>query len=69
VATSNRVPEELAKASGIEFVPPSAQSMLSGIGHKFQLGRSGEPIRKRRGLPGATDFAKFLEVLKARCDV
>ncbi|KAL8305670.1 hypothetical protein RB597_003583 [Gaeumannomyces tritici] len=58
VASSNRVPEELERATGAVFTPPA-----NGLIGKLFGGRgSGE-------LYGATsDFAAFLEVLKARCD-
>jgi predicted ATPase len=59
VATSNRMPEELAKAAGITFESPARS--------RWQLGL-------RRGMGGGrytqhNEFAAFLEVLKARCEV
>ncbi|KAM0711728.1 hypothetical protein Q7P35_001096 [Cladosporium inversicolor] len=65
IATSNRMPEELAKAAGIEFAPPP--SRLESLG--WQLG-----LRRRSGgsdrmFGGQTEFAGFLDVLKARCEV
>ena len=61
IATSNRMPEELAKASGIEFQPPP--SRLESLGWQFGL-------RRRPGLhAGRNEFAAFLDVLKARCEV
>lgn len=69
IATSNRMPEELANASGIEFAaPPSSRLGLLGnrwglLGSKDQGGRS-ENI-----FAGNRDFTAFLEVLQARCEV
>ncbi|KAL8357915.1 hypothetical protein RB598_002617 [Gaeumannomyces tritici] len=58
VASSNRVPEELERATGAVFTPPA-----NGLIGKLFGGRG------RSELYGATsDFAAFLEVLKARCD-
>ncbi|KAH8671239.1 AFG1-like ATPase-domain-containing protein [Xylariales sp. PMI_506] len=62
IASSNRMPDELEKATGYEHVIP-----LTGgfIGRALGIG-------KRQGkveLFGSTsDFASFLEVLKARCE-
>ncbi|KAI1099246.1 AFG1-like ATPase-domain-containing protein [Jackrogersella minutella] len=62
VASSNRMPDELEKATGIDYVPPTTGGLLGQV-----LG-----LRKTRGkgeLFGSTsDFASFLEVLKARCE-
>ncbi|PTB68053.1 mitochondrial ATPase [Trichoderma citrinoviride] len=60
VASSNRMPEELQKATGIDYAPTSR-----GLMGKIFGGAS----RNRGELFGQTsDFAAFLEVLKARCD-
>ncbi|UKZ83351.1 hypothetical protein TrVFT333_011159 [Trichoderma virens FT-333] len=60
VASSNRMPEELQKATGIDYAPTSRGLM----GKIF-----GRATRNRGELFGETsDFAAFLEVLKARCD-
>ncbi|KAI1372892.1 AFG1-like ATPase-domain-containing protein [Hypoxylon crocopeplum] len=62
VASSNRMPEELEKATGTDYVPPPTGGLIGQV-----LG-----LRKPRGngeLFGSTsDFASFLEVLKARCE-
>ncbi|KAI0164534.1 AFG1-like ATPase-domain-containing protein [Hypoxylon sp. FL1284] len=62
IASSNRMPEELEKATGIEYVPPTTGGLISqALGLKASRGK-GE-------LFGSTsDFASFLEVLKARCE-
>lgn len=61
VASSNRMPEELEKATGIEYVPSTAGGLL---GQVLRLRGS----RGKGELFGSTsDFASFLEVLKARC--
>ncbi|KAL7816502.1 AFG1-like ATPase domain-containing protein [Trichoderma aethiopicum] len=60
IASSNRMPEELQKATGIDYAPTSR-----GLMGKIFGGAS----RNRGELFGQTsDFAAFLEVLKARCD-
>ncbi|ETS81445.1 hypothetical protein PFICI_06447 [Pestalotiopsis fici W106-1] len=62
VASSNRMPDDLEKASGFEYRPPTSGGLLSralGLGQKKGKGE----------LFGSTsDFANFLEVLKARCE-
>jgi peroxisome-assembly ATPase len=62
VASSNRMPEELEKATGSHYSPPATGGLIDQV---LGLGR-----RQARGeLFGQTsDFAYFLEVLKARCD-
>jgi protein AFG1 len=50
VATSNRLPDELAKAAGMEY----------GVG----VG-----MREGKGMPANMEFAGFLELLRARCEV
>lgn len=62
VASSNRMPDELEKATGTYGPPPPT----GGLVRSFFSGA----VRSRRGeLFGSTsDFAAFLEVLKTRCD-
>lgn len=60
VASSNRMPEELAKASGVEFAAMRARQ--GGIGGWMR--RSSENDRAAQ-----SDFGQFLEILKTRCDV
>jgi protein AFG1 len=64
IASSNRMPDELAKASGVEFAPPPKGSVVRnwlGLG----------PSSRRRGdiFAGNGEYVGFLEVLKARCEV
>lgn len=63
VASSNRMPDELEKATGTYGSPPPSTGGL--VRNLFGMG-----TQKQRGeLFGSTsDFAAFLEVLKARCD-
>lgn len=64
IATSNRMPEELAKAAGVEYMP-EPRSALDNVSSFLGYG-------SRRGhaeLAAATDFGAFLEVLKARCQI
>lgn len=70
IASSNRMPEELSKAAGKEFVatppPPTRFDSLRwklNLGSRYTNGRS-EAISRHDG-----EFAGFLEVLRARCDV
>ncbi|TKA27237.1 hypothetical protein B0A50_04574 [Salinomyces thailandicus] len=68
IATSNRMPEELAKATGMEDYPMPAPSRIESLGWQFGLRRRGS--RGGGGLfGGQNEFAKFLEVLKSRCEV
>ena len=69
IATSNRMPEELGKASGVEFSPPPfSQEKLFGRGTGL-LGRAQERRNSDYGPTEVGDSAKFLDVLKARCEV
>ncbi|TPX15846.1 uncharacterized protein E0L32_000180 [Thyridium curvatum] len=61
IASSNRMPEELEKATGVHYSPPPGGRIF---GHLIAMAR-----RSRGELYGQTsDFAAFLDVLKARCD-
>lgn len=70
IATSNRMPEELANASGIEFAAPPASS-LGLLGKRWAAFGSGQKKggRSENMFGGKGDFAAFLEVLKARCEI
>ncbi|KAI9847141.1 MAG: hypothetical protein M1838_000998 [Thelocarpon superellum] len=80
IATSNRMPEELAKASGMEFAPPaspssSAMGLLSG-GRWERASSWGTSVAapasrgRSEGLFGGRgEFVHFVELLKARCEV
>ncbi|KAK3305337.1 AFG1-like ATPase-domain-containing protein [Chaetomium strumarium] len=62
IASSNRMPEELEKAIGGSYSPPATGGLVERV---LRLGKS----RFGGELFGQTsDFAAFLEVLKARCD-
>ncbi|KAH7125366.1 AFG1-like ATPase-domain-containing protein [Dendryphion nanum] len=64
IATSNRMPEELAKAAGMEFMRPV--SRMSRLGWTLGLGG----VVGRDDGPGQRgEFAQFLEVLRARCEI
>ncbi|RBR13822.1 uncharacterized protein FIESC28_08029 [Fusarium coffeatum] len=61
VASSNRMPEELQNAIGVDYTPAPTRGLI----RKF----FGGAVRARGEMYGSTsDFANFLEVLKARCD-
>ena len=69
IATSNRMPEELANASGIEFAAPPS-SRLGLLGNRWGiLGSKGQGGRSENMFAGKGDFAAFLEVLRARCEI
>jgi peroxisome-assembly ATPase len=63
IASSNRMPGELAKASGVEFAPPPRGGVVRNW---LGLGPGG---RGRDVISGNGEFVGFLEVLKARCEV
>lgn len=63
IATSNRMPEELAKAAGIGFASaPQQPTWAYSLGFR----RRGQSDSKYGSY---NEFAAFLEVLKARCEV
>lgn len=69
IATSNRMPEELANASGIEFAAPPS-SRLGLLGNRWGiLGSKDQGGRSENMFAGKGDFAAFLEVLRARCEI
>ena len=69
VATSNRMPEELANASGAEFRHPP-MPRLSIFPNAWGLSRStGLDGRSESMFSGKSDFAAFLDVLRTRCEV
>lgn len=62
VASSNRMPDELEKATGTYGSPPPTGGLvrqLFGMGNQRQQGEL---------FGNTSDFAAFLEVLKSRCD-
>ncbi|KAJ8107954.1 hypothetical protein OPT61_g8512 [Boeremia exigua] len=65
IATSNRMPDELAKAAGVEFARPAAGGAFSKFGWANRVG-----FRARNDGAGQKgEFFQFLELLKARCEV
>lgn len=66
IATSNRMPDELAKAAGAEFTPPPP-SRVQAFGQ--HLGLRGNAGKSERMFTGKSEFAGFLELLKSRCEV
>lgn len=67
VASSNRMPDELSKAAGIDF----SRGAFNGWGSKGGLWGLGWGARRnsQAELQAKGDFGLFLEVLKARCEV
>jgi predicted ATPase len=64
IATSNRMPDELAKAAGMEYMqPPSTMDSLM-----WKLGMKSSD-KSNRAFAGQGEFSNFLDLLKARCDV
>ena len=66
IATSNRMPEELHKAAGVTFSPPP--SRLDSLRWRIGMGSTTKG-RSESMFAGNNEFADFLDVLKARCDV
>ncbi|KAH0408678.1 hypothetical protein KCU90_g21673, partial [Aureobasidium melanogenum] len=65
IATSNRMPEELHKAAGMAFPPPSR---LKSLTQRLGMGRATRG-KSENMFAGQGEFAGFLEVLKARCEI
>ncbi|KAL5120519.1 hypothetical protein ACEQ8H_001537 [Pleosporales sp. CAS-2024a] len=65
IATSNRMPEDLAKAAGMEFDAPLSKNSRLG----WSLGRRIGGSRRDQGPGQKGEFAAFLDVLRARCEV
>ena len=66
IATSNRMPDELAKAAGVEFAQPASGGAFSKLGWANRV----PGFRaKNDGAGQKGEFFQFLEVLKARCEV
>ncbi|KAI6784448.1 ATPase family [Emericellopsis cladophorae] len=61
IASSNRMPEELQKATGADYTPAPSRGLIRRI-----FGDSARPKGELFG--SSSDFGNFLEVLKARCD-
>jgi protein AFG1 len=62
VASSNRMPDELSKASGMDFTAPPRGSLV-----KNWLGFG---VRSRGDtFPANNEYAEFVELLKARCEI
>ena len=69
IATSNRMPEELANASGVEFAAPP-HSRLGLLGNRWGLlGSRNQRGRSENMFDGKGEFAAFLDVLRARCEI
>ncbi len=60
IASSNCVPEDLQKATGVDYSQEPRYGIIRKI---FGAGKSGSELYGQ-----GSDFAKLLEVLKARCD-
>ena len=65
IATSNRMPDELAKAGGLDMKP-----RLSGLESlRRKMGFAGTWKRPGDVFSGTGDFQNFVQLLKARCDI
>ncbi|POS83263.1 hypothetical protein EPUL_006386 [Erysiphe pulchra] len=62
IATSNRMPDELLKSSGVDFMAPSVNGPLYGL---LGLSRKSQASTYRI----KNEYAGFVEVLKARCEI
>ncbi|GAB7352047.1 hypothetical protein MBLNU459_g2556t1 [Dothideomycetes sp. NU459] len=67
IATSNRMPEELDKAAGTTYAPPP--SRMESLTWRFGVGGRRASGKSENLFAGQSEFAGFLEVLKARCEV
>lgn len=66
IATSNRMPDELAKAAGVEFARPAPGGAFSKLGWASRM----PGFRaKDSGAGQKGEFFQFLELLKARCEI
>jgi protein AFG1 len=65
IATSNRMPQDLAKAAGMEFEAPIRRNSR----FNWSLGQQMGSPRRDEGPGQKGEFAAFLDVLKARCEV
>ncbi|KAH7389543.1 AFG1-like ATPase-domain-containing protein [Phaeosphaeria sp. MPI-PUGE-AT-0046c] len=65
IATSNRMPEDLAKAAGMQFEAPLSRTSKLG----WSLGQRTGGFRRDEGPGQKGEFAAFLDVLRARCEV
>lgn len=66
IATSNRMPDELAKAAGIEFARPAPGGAFSKLAWASRM--PGFRV-KDSGAGQKGEFFQFLELLKARCEI
>lgn len=66
IATSNRMPDELAKAAGVEFARPAPGGAFSKLGWASRM-PGFRPKDTGAGQKG--EFFQFLELLKARCEI
>ena len=64
ITTSNRMPEELAKAAGMEFARPV--NKLNKL--EWSMGKKSSG-RRDEGAGQLGEFSAFLEVLRARCEI
>ncbi|KAH6674111.1 AFG1-like ATPase-domain-containing protein [Halenospora varia] len=62
IASSNRMPDELAKASGVDFAAPSRGGFM-----RKMLGFS--EGKRSSMFPANNEYAEFVDVLKARCEI
>jgi protein AFG1 len=66
VATSNRMPQDLVNAAGVEIGPPPSGS-ASWVRLKAML-QGGQGTERKSIFGNNADFAEFLEVVKSRCE-
>lgn len=62
IATSNRMPDELLKSSGVDFMAPSINAPINGL-----LGLHRKSQVSTRCINN--EYVGFVEVLKARCEI
>lgn len=65
IASSNRMPDELSKASGMDFTAPPRGGIVKNW---FGFGGGGGGV-STGAFPANNEYAGFVEVLKARCEI
>ena len=68
IMSSNRMPEELAKASGMDFSSRQPARMET-LSQRFGMGGKAKPGKSEGMFSTKGDLENFVEVLKARCEV
>ncbi|KAG0646023.1 Lactation elevated [Hyphodiscus hymeniophilus] len=65
VASSNRMPDELSKASGMDFTAPPRGGIVRNL---LSFGAGAGRV-SMGAYPANNEYARFVDVLKARCEI